>query len=151
LIIGLPSETRWNIFETILFQWRLAILGVDNLPLYMFSPYPGSQLFRELLAKGRLGTLDDSYFKSLLQQIDFLRCESYNDKVPGWELAIYRLIGMSVGYVLTYTFHPLRIVRTLRNIFVRGQSDTVFEQRLIELRRNKKASRLSVKLPQAVS
>lgn len=151
LIIGLPSETRWSIFQTLFFQWRLAILGVDDLPLYMFSPYPGSQLFRELLAKGRLGELDDNYFKSLLQQIDFLRCKSYNDKIAGWELAIYRLIGMSVGYLLTYTFHPQRIVRTFKNIFVRGQSDTVFEQRLIEMRRNKKASRNAESLTHAAS
>ncbi len=48
-------------------------------------------------------------------------------------------------------FPSFQNVRTLKNIFVRGQSETVFEQRLIELRRNKKASRNSEKLPQTVS
>lgn len=66
LMIGLPSETRLDVIKTMLFQWKLAIAGVDDTPLYMFSPYPGSELFRQLQADGTIEALDDDYFQSLL-------------------------------------------------------------------------------------
>ena len=46
LIIGFPHETRRHILETLRFAWRMAIIGVHDAPFYLFSPYPGSALFR---------------------------------------------------------------------------------------------------------
>jgi len=51
LIIGFPNETRKQILQTMLFQIRLAILGVLDAPVFIFSPYPGSDDFRLLQKK----------------------------------------------------------------------------------------------------
>ena len=138
LMIGIPNEKRLDVLRTLFFQWRLAILGVDDLPLYMFSPYPGSELFKELVENEEVQQLDETYFKSLLQQIDFFKCQSYNKNISGWELASYRIIGMGTAYFLGYLCHPLRIIRSIRNIFFLKRSHTVFEQRIIELIRSRR-------------
>jgi radical SAM superfamily enzyme YgiQ (UPF0313 family) len=70
LIIGFPKETRKQVFQTLRFQARLAWLGVDDAPIYMFSPYPGSALFEYLRSTGRIQQLDEPYFDSLLAQMD---------------------------------------------------------------------------------
>ena len=137
-MIGIPGEKRSDILRTLFFQWRLAMHGVDDLPLYMFAPYPGSELFQELVECGEIPKLDEKYFKSLLQQIDFFKSRSYNKNIPGWELAFYRLIGMGIAYLLGYVCYPIRIQRSIRNIIFLKQSHTVFEQRLIELIRNRR-------------
>jgi hypothetical protein len=104
----------------------------------MFSPYPGSQLFDELVASGQIQHLDNDYFRSLLQQIDFFKCRSYNQNIAGVELSVYRLIGMGVAYMLGYIRYPRRIFRSINNICFSKRSDTVFEQRVIELLRFRK-------------
>ena len=43
---------------------------------------------------------------------------------------------MAGAYFLSYLLRPWRIVRSLRNIFLRRRSETVFEQRIIEMWRN---------------
>ena len=44
VIIGFPHETWWDIIQTILFQMRNAIRGVDDVTIYIFSPYPYQEL-----------------------------------------------------------------------------------------------------------
>lgn len=48
LVIGFPHETLGELFSTLLFQIKLAWYGVDDVPIYLFSPYPGSELFEYL-------------------------------------------------------------------------------------------------------
>jgi len=45
LMLGFPKEKRTDIYLTLWFQLKLAFIGVDDVPLYMFSPYPGTELF----------------------------------------------------------------------------------------------------------
>lgn len=140
LMIGLPKEERSDAWKTMRFQAQLALLGVDDVPLYMFSPYPGSELFEYLREKGVIGELDDDYFRSLLCQMDLTTSSSYCESMSPTELAAYRLIGMSTFYGLSYATRPWRVLRTARNLFVTGRSDTVFEQRIAEALRRRKRS-----------
>jgi anaerobic magnesium-protoporphyrin IX monomethyl ester cyclase len=132
LMIGVPAETRRDAWRTLRFQTVLALIGVDDAPLYMFSPYPGSELYEELRRKGVIGELNDDYFRSLLCQMDLSTSSNYCENMGPRELAFYRFVGMSSFYALSYATRPWRVARSLLNIFVRGTTDTVFEQRLFE-------------------
>ena len=80
----------------------------------MFSPYPGSAIFNELHNSGEIAALDDRYFDDLIVQFDFTKMKSFCRHVPGWEIAIYRFLGMIVFYGLSYALYPRRIVRLVR-------------------------------------
>ena len=48
IVIGFPHESRRQICQTLRFCWKLAVLGVHDVGVFLFSPYPGSQLFDDL-------------------------------------------------------------------------------------------------------
>lgn len=62
-------------------------------------------------------------------------CENIGPK----ELALYRILGMSIFYTLSYLLFPRRIIRSIKNIFFSRKTDTVFEQRMAEYFKTKKA------------
>jgi anaerobic magnesium-protoporphyrin IX monomethyl ester cyclase len=125
LLIGFPHETRRQILGTIRYGLYLAWHGVDDVGISLFSPYPGTEIFDDLLARGVV-SLEDSYFMTLNSR--WIKNQiAVNPRVGARELAFYRLGFMLVNYSLGYLRYPSRIVRTLRNVFFRNQAATNFE------------------------
>lgn len=148
LMIGFPDETRRDLLQTIGFGLRAAWIGVDDIPLFPFSPYPGTKLYEDLRAAGRLPEPNDDYFAQL-GYMDMGLTKSMSRHIGTTELNLYRVVGMSAFYFIGYARRPARILRTLRNVWA-GRSETVMEQRLVEykLRRRRARSRGStVALP----
>jgi anaerobic magnesium-protoporphyrin IX monomethyl ester cyclase len=132
IILGFPGETRRDLYKTLLYGIRLSIMGVDEVQPNLYSPYPGSQLFKELLAAGKI-ELGDDYFLSLTSlnsDLTVFRPLTFNEYMGSLELAIYRLFFTAMNYGLGYLMHPSRILRTWRNLYSDGEAATVFEHRL---------------------
>lgn len=129
IIIGFPHETRRQVIETIVFCWKLAVLGVHDVGIFLFSPYPGSALFDELRREGRIGDLNEEYFRSLVAFMDPLSPVAFCRSVSGRELAFWRLFGMATFFGLSYLCRPWRFFKMVYNV-ARNQGDTVLEQRL---------------------
>jgi len=153
LMVGFPDETRRDLMQTIWFGLRAAWIGVDDIPLFPFAPYPGTALYDELRRDGVLAPPDDDYFVRL-GYMDMGWSTSMSRHIGTVELTAYRLLGMSAFYLLGYARRPARILRTVRNIMT-GRSETVLEQRLVEykVRRTRPSAagatnRSSVPLPQ---
>jgi radical SAM superfamily enzyme YgiQ (UPF0313 family) len=138
LVVGFPNETFADLLATLLFQVKLACYGVDDAPLYLFSPYPGSELFAQLRRTGRIPEIDDEYFDTLMGQMVLSSNTLYSEKMSGRTIRLMRLVGMSVFYGLSYLLRPARIVRSLKNILVSGTTCTVFEQRIFEMLQRRK-------------
>ena len=139
LIIGFPHETRADVMRTIRYGLYLALRGVDEVSINIFSPYPGTEIFRALLAEGRI-ELGDAYFLKLASlNADYTRLNplTVNPVMGARELAIWRLSFMLTNYLVGYVVYPGRIVRTLRNVFGRGRTATVFEHRMRDLVRRR--------------
>lgn len=132
LMIGFPDETRRELWETLWFGLRAVWMGVDDIPLFPFSPYPGTELYRDLRARGVLPPPDDDYF-ARLGYMDMALTSSMSRHIGSRELNLYRVLGMSAFYLISYARYPARIARTFRNVLA-GRSETVIEQRLVELR-----------------
>ena len=130
LMIGFPDETRRDLFRTLRFGLQAAWVGVDDIPLFPFSPYPGNRLYDELRADGTLPPPDDGYF-ARLGYMDVTLMSSVCRHIGTVELNLYRILGMGTFYALGYVRHPSRLLRTLRNVAA-GGSETVLEQRLVE-------------------
>jgi radical SAM superfamily enzyme YgiQ (UPF0313 family) len=131
LVIGFPHENRRDLLKTMLFNIRMAFLGVDDINISIFSPYPGSELFNDLQQNGTIPKIDDEYFQSLIVQFDFTFPQSVCPGVSNLEIAAIRFVGMSLFYILSYTLYPKRLWRLAKNIFGGNfQAGSLFEQRV---------------------
>jgi radical SAM superfamily enzyme YgiQ (UPF0313 family) len=131
-IIGFPGETRLDVYKTCWTALKCVFYGVDDLQPYLFNPYPGSALFQDSVDRGEI-TLGDEYYLSISKQnSDILNFTpvTFNQQIPNWELAIYRLLMTMVCYGVSYLVRPSRIIRSYRNIKSGGRADTVLEARL---------------------
>jgi radical SAM superfamily enzyme YgiQ (UPF0313 family) len=140
LIIGFPHETRADVFRTIRYGLGLAARGADEVSINIFSPYPGSELYAELAAQGKI-TLTDGYFLALTSlNSDYSRLNplTFNPAMGPRELAVYRIAFMLLNYAISYAFYPGRIWRTIKNVFLGGtDAATVLEHRLKDLMRRR--------------
>jgi radical SAM superfamily enzyme YgiQ (UPF0313 family) len=131
MIIGFPFETRRDIWDTIRFSLRLAWLGIDDIPLFPYCPYPGSELYEELRRDGTLPEMSNDYFASL-GYMDVTQNDAFCKEVGAREIGLYRTLGMGLLVMIAYSRYPWRVLRTVRNLW-RGTSDSVVEQRLGEM------------------
>src|SRR5260370_526046 len=117
---GWPEETRTEVCETIRYGLKLAARGVDEVSINIFSPYPGSELYRELADAGKI-QLGDRYFLQLTSlNSDYTRTNplTLNPVMGPRELALYRISFMLLTYLVGYVLHPGRSCRTIRNVFL---------------------------------
>ena len=119
ILIGFPDERVADLRETLRFILRMAHLGVHDVSVWTFSPYPGSELFERLRAAGRLPRLDDDYYASLLSYSDISSAVSYADRLGSAQLQRYRLAGLLLFYGASYLTHPARPLRSLYNVATR--------------------------------
>ena len=128
MIIGFPFEERRDVLDTIRFCLRMAWIGVEDIPLFPYVPYPGAVLYDEARADGRAPAMSNAFFASLGFS-DVKRVGSVNKNMRSIELAFYRTLGMILFIVVGYCRHPRRFVRTARNL-ARGRSESAVEQQL---------------------
>lgn len=119
ILIGFPDEQRNDLRETLRFVLRMARIGVHDVSVWTFSPYPGSELFQRLRAAGRLPHLDDDYYASLLSYSDISGAVSYADALDSRQLQRWRLAGILLFYATSYLTHPARPLRSMYNIATR--------------------------------
>lgn len=145
LIIGFPGETWGDVFETLLYGLKMAFRGVDEVPIFIFSPYPGTEIFERLLNSGQI-MLNDNYFFGLTSlnsaylSTDISSC---NSNIGGRRLGVLRVVFILMNYGISYLLRPHRILRTLRNLFSDGGASTVFEHRLKNLFKRKRCANVS--------
>jgi len=136
LIIGFPDETWIDVFQTLLYGLKMAVRGVDEVPIYLFSPYPGTKIFEDLIANNEI-EINDDYFLTLTSlNSSYLsnKVISCNKLMPPTILGVLRTFSMLLNYLIGYILYPKRIIRTLKNIFHRGSvSSTVLEHRLKDI------------------
>jgi radical SAM superfamily enzyme YgiQ (UPF0313 family) len=119
ILIGFPDEQASDLRESLRFIVRMARLGVHDVSVWTFSPYPGSELFERLRAAGRLPRLDDDYYASLLSYSDISGAASYAAALDSRQLQRYRVAGLLLFYGTSYVTHPARPLRSLYNIATR--------------------------------
>lgn len=116
IIVGFPGEKLKDILATYRFIMRMAAVGVDDVSVWTFSAYPGSELFRDLQDAKKLPAFDDEYFYSLLSYSDLKNVISWNDNFSSTQLKYLRFFGLVLFYATRYTLRPQCFFRTLRNI-----------------------------------
>ncbi len=142
LVMGFPDDRPSDIFKTVLFGVKMALLGADDCNLAIFSPYPGSELYERLRRENRIAPPDDKYFLSLLTYFDLTKTHTYSEHVGARTLVLTRILLLTVFYSLAYLAYPKRIVRVVSNLFKsKFKPSNVLEQRLFDIVVRNKRSR----------
>ncbi len=128
LIIGLPGDGFKDLMRTYLFTIKLAFIGLNDIACFGFSPYPGSELHNELVAKGRVSKKEGPFTMQIAQSITNAPSStiSWTDRFSTIEVRFHIWFMMVIFYMLQFIFRPYRVVTTLNRIFS-GNSLTTFE------------------------
>jgi radical SAM superfamily enzyme YgiQ (UPF0313 family) len=144
LIFGFPQERRWDMLQSAKLTWTLSVAGAHDIDLGVFSPYPGTDLFRQLQSEGVIPELDDRYFRDLLALRDPMRPVSYCKHVGGLELQMWRLVTMALFYVISFTLRPARLFRVIGSLLSPSRKrETTLENRLTILVNRPKSKRVA--------
>lgn len=114
IILGLPDETPGDMLRTLLFLVRLSWAGAHDVSVGAFAPYPGSELYEQLVKDGVIEHSDD-YFRRLAY-VDISEVRSYCRTVSAKALKRWVWAAFAVFYGTNYLFRPWRAWRTLRNV-----------------------------------
>lgn len=134
IVIGFRGQTARELLETLVFLAELAVVGARDVIISIFSPYPGSHMYRELRAAGRIGPPDDRYFLELSTIQDLSRSVSWAEALSARQLGAARWLGNLLFYGVSFALRPSRPVATLVNV-VRGREEANLDRALVDLAR----------------
>ncbi len=143
IILGFPRETRRDVFQTFRLILKYAWMGLDDVGIFAFTPYPGSELYAELKQRGKISGLNKEYYASLAGFMDPFSPMSYSETISPLELSFYRIFGFALFYLAAFLRRPARLVKALKNILC-DTSETVFEQRILELIKRQRFQRSKI-------
>jgi len=126
IVIGFPDDTKATLRQSLQLVRRMAVLGVHDVSVTKFVPYPGSVLFKRLQQEGRIA-VDDAFF---LSPMDFYsqKAPSYSDHLTAKELYA-TMIWMFVNfYIISFACRPLRTARILLRAVFTGVEETRFSK-----------------------
>jgi radical SAM superfamily enzyme YgiQ (UPF0313 family) len=117
-VIGFPDDTRATIKQTLKFIRKVSLLGVQDVSVTKFVPYPGSELFKRLYTEGKL-TLDDDFF---IMPMDYStkRAPSYSEVVSTSRLVRWMRWMFVNFYIISFVSRPLRVTRALSKALFQG-------------------------------
>lgn len=139
-IFGLPGETWRDVRQTFKFFARLAWHGIDDIACFPYSPYPGTEMFDDLVKRGKI-VLDEDYFLSLLGYTDIPNSVSYADFITSRQLAVLNMSGMAFFYALNFLFRPWRAVTFFGGALL-GNTGSKLTMALKNTRRKRAARKL---------
>jgi radical SAM superfamily enzyme YgiQ (UPF0313 family) len=90
VVIGFPRDTRASVGRNVAFLERMAALGVTDVSVAYYMALPGTELFRELDAAGRI-RLDRDYFRHILQSMELFPTRSYCAELDRGALTRWKL------------------------------------------------------------
>ena len=134
IVIGLPREGWKDFFKTFGLVSRLAVMGLQELNVFPFIPYPGSELFNDFLQQKKL-VLSDDYFLNLFGYADLSKAVSWSEHFGPRTLSLMRFVLLSHFYSLMLLTHPRRAWQLVSNAF-QGKTSTKLEGVLSRIMRN---------------
>jgi radical SAM superfamily enzyme YgiQ (UPF0313 family) len=131
IVIGFPDDTPVTLRQTLSLIRRMAVLGVYDVAVSKFVPYPGSELFRRLQREGKI-QLDDEFFVS---PMDFYtaKAPSYADAVSTRRLYWTMLWFFVNFYVISFALRPWRVVRALGRALFTGVEETRYAKWFVDV------------------
>lgn len=135
-IIGFPNENFWDLLQTIWMGLKLGWYGTKNVCIFVFSAYPGSQLFDDKYQVNQLSELEyENYIQYYTVNTAGARIFDVTEIFKYPREQFYTLVG-NVVTVLSYFLCSIRRPYMIKNLFkniVNGQPKGPVEQGLFSL------------------
>lgn len=126
MILGFPGETHWDVWKTLWFAVQLAWNGVRDVNLAVYSPYPGADIYKEILAiKNKTPTEVEEIWSQAIDT-NYFNVQSYSEHISNRALSIYIFTFIGLFYATQYIVRPIRIYEFIRNVFFKNPK-TVLE------------------------
>jgi radical SAM superfamily enzyme YgiQ (UPF0313 family) len=127
IILGLPGDGWRDMWLSYKLMLRLCWNGLHSVAVMMFAPYPGSELFEQLRAEGKLELTEGYYYSALLRS--GRSSVSYN-RFDLRVLLVVQFLFLISFWSLTYLLRPKRLLRTLSRMFRSGQEESIMDKLL---------------------
>lgn len=114
VIVGLPGQTPGELWESLTFVLRLAVSGVHDLLAYPFNAYPGSELYRDLVARGRIDPTAPDHDRFLLgaDYGEIEHAHSWSEYLSARAIRSTAAVIMLAFYMSQFVLRPWRVLRT---------------------------------------
>jgi radical SAM superfamily enzyme YgiQ (UPF0313 family) len=142
-VVGFPDDRFVDILASYKMAAQAALRGAHDASFFAFSPYPGSQLFRRLVAEGTI-KVDDNYFFELALY-NFKRMKSFASAFSDNRIRVLCLTGMAFFYAVNYARRPWRFLGLVADV-LRSEGRTKLSATLVRLRKNRKQMQEGVAL-----
>lgn len=143
IVIGFPEDNLKSMKQTLSIIRKLALLGLDDITVSKFTPYPGSEYFEDLYRKG--------YFSEQLEElgnlISFFKEDSRSYCTALSSRQLYRWMNrMFINfYIISFLIRPWRLVKSFWDYYTKGVETTRYMRFFSEIffkRRKWKSSHL---------
>jgi len=153
LVLGMPGETPRDIAKTFVFLTRMAWLGIHEVAVYPFVPYPGSEFHEQLRATKRFPPEGNEYDLFLAQNCNnnYFGIRSWNEHLSDRQLKLLCSAAMLLFFGLQYLFRPWRLAASFARV-ASSRPTTLLERILdtfLSRRRRMFASRIGHGRPRA--
>ena len=134
IVFGFPGQTLSEVLESFWYILKMAFIGIHDVPVFPFTPYPGTELFNQLVKEGKIRPNDPGYGLWLSHNIyntpDSIR--SWSKHIPNWLMKPLTIGGMGFFYSFQFIFRPWRFIAMLSRL-VRRQPRTFLDRALQEI------------------
>ncbi len=130
IVIGFPNETPDTLRMTSRLVGKLAFMGVSDVAVTKFVPYPGSELFRQLQAEGKIH-LNDDFF---ISPMDFYttKAPSYAEAMSNKQLYRTMLWLFFKFYTLSFLRNPVALARNMLRAVFMGEESTRYAKWFVD-------------------
>ena len=131
MIVGFPGQTKSEVAESFAFMFRMAWAGVQDVAVFPFVPYPGSELYDQLVAEGRI-RLDSVVYEAFLAgnvYNELTGMLSWSEHLSDRLIKFLTVGGMAWFYAWQFLFRPWRLAVSIGRI-VASRPQTMFERTL---------------------
>ncbi len=131
IVIGFPEDTAATLKPTLKLIRKLAYLGIHDVTVSKFTPYPGSPYYKRFVEQGRC--LPD--FQSSSSLINFFDAtdESFCDSISAKQLHRYMMYFFLNFYIISMILRPWRFLKNLGDLLFHGVENTRYMRLVSEL------------------
>lgn len=115
IVVGFPDQTLFELFESYLFAIKLTVLGVNDVQIFNFVPYAGSEFNSKLKIKLNQSSINIDQSPSASLGL----VKSYSQHIPDSLLSISRTFTLGFCIILGFLLRPFRIYTFFKNLITK--------------------------------
>jgi len=127
IVFGFPGQTFKESFETVAFLGRCAWVGMHDISVFNFIPYPGSEIFGDLIASGEIDRDSEDYEYVLSGNVvgNLRKMKSWSDSLSTIQIKFFIFTCVIFFYTVSYLKTPSRFLILCINVIKSRPSSTM--------------------------